>query len=119
MDIFDRAEQNKDPEELKKLDPLIIQYKKIETALLKTVVPKSALEQHAAFTNSVEGMIYSITGLKYIMTDPIKAIPGVASYAENAENFMTVVQNFNNYFQTAGVSFEEGDRGYEFFENVM
>lgn len=118
IDIFERAEKNNDPEELKKLEPLIAQYRNIETMLLKVVVPESALEQHIAFTNSVAGMIYSITGLKYIMTDPIRAVPGVASYAENAESFITTVQQFKNYFKTVDVSFEEGDRGYNFFENI-
>ena len=118
LTIFDRAEKNNDPNELKKLDPLIAQYQWIEDSLLKTVVPKSALLGHIAFTNSIAGMVYSITGLKYVMTDPIRALPGVDAYDENFANFINSLIWFRGYFETAGVTFVKGDRGYNYFDKL-
>lgn len=118
LTIFERAQQNNDPKELQKLDPLIAQYQHNLSLLLKVVVPESALPNHIAFTNSVAGMAYSITWLKYIMTDPIKALPGVDAYDENASNFINSLQQFKSYFETAGVTFNDGDRGYNFFNKM-
>lgn len=118
LDVYERAEKNNNPEELKKLEPLIAQYKRIEEGLRSIAVPASALAQHVAFTTSIAGMAHSITGLRYILTDPIKALPGVASYDENAVSFITTVRQFKTYFESAGVAFEEGDRAYGFFENL-
>ncbi|MSU55555.1 MAG: hypothetical protein EXS46_03410 [Candidatus Taylorbacteria bacterium] len=116
--IVDRATQKNDPSELKKLDPLIAQYQKIESELFKMTVPKSAVQQHILFTERVSGMIYSITGLKYILSDPIKALPGVSSYAENAESFLITAHQFKNYFDTSGVIFDQTDHGYDFFDKL-
>lgn len=116
--IFERAEQNNDPEELKKLDPLIAQYQWIEDSLLKTVVPESALSGHIAFTNSVAGMVYSITGFKYILTDPIRALPGVDVYDRNFSNFINSLLRFKSYFEVMDVVFEEGDLGYNYFDKL-
>jgi hypothetical protein len=116
--ILDRATQKNDPKELKKLDPLIAEYKKIESALMKVVVPKSAVEQHVAFTESVSGMIYSITGISYIMTDPIKSLPGVSSYAENSQKFLEILRKYKSYFDTEGIIFNPDDNGYQFFNTL-
>ncbi|MDO8483102.1 MAG: hypothetical protein Q7S86_04780 [bacterium] len=116
--IFERAENNNDPNELKKLDPLIAQYRWIEDSLLKTVVPGSALSHHIAFANSIKGMIYSITGLKYVLTDPIKALPGVDVYDRNLSNFINSLLQFRGYFETVGVTFVAGDRGYNYFDKL-
>lgn len=118
LTIFERAEKNNDPNELKKLDPLIEQYRFIENSLLKTTVPESALSIHINFANGVTGMIFSITGLKYLMTDPIRALPGVDAYDQNFSNFINGLLQFKSYFETAGVTFEKGDRGYNYFNNL-
>lgn len=119
LTVFERAETKNDPNELKKLEPLIAQYRWIEDSLLKTVVPESALPNHIAFTNGVSGMAYSITGLRYIMTDPIRALPGVDVYDRNFANFINSLLQFKNYFEAAGVIFEEGDRGYNYFDKLV
>lgn len=119
LTIFERAETKNDPNELKKLEPLIDQYRWIESSLLKTVVPESALPNHIAFTNGVSGMAYSITGLRYIMTDPIRALPGVDTYDRNFANFINSLLQFKSYFETSGVIFEKGDRGYNYFNKLL
>ncbi|GEM_PF-426279 len=116
--IFDRAQTNNDPKELQKLEPLIAQYQFILNSLLKVTVPESALSRHIAFANGVSGMIYSITGLKYIMTDPIRALPGMDTYDKHFANFINGLLQFKSYFETAGVTFTEGDRGYNYFDNL-
>ena len=116
--VFDRAQKNNDTKELEKLAPLIAQYQYIENSLLKMTVPKSALPKHISFTNGVAGMIYSITGLKYIMTDPIKALPGVDSYDENFGAFINGLRQLRDSFQAADVVFERGDYGYNFFDKI-
>jgi hypothetical protein len=118
MAIVDRAEKNNDPEELRKLEPLITQYNRIQSDLLKVLVPQSAITFHIELTNSVTGMIYSITGLSNILTDPIKALPGVSSYGDNVQKFPAAIRRFKLYFDAAGIVFERGDSAYKFFDAI-
>ena len=111
----ERAEKNNDPTELKKLIPLAAEYARIQKDLLNVVVPGSALPLHVALTNSAAGMNYSITGLEYVMTDPIKALPGISSYDSNSQNFTDSIRQFKNYFDGAGIVFEQGDAGFDPF----
>jgi len=113
--IMDRAEKNNDPAELKKLEPLVSEYKRIQNDLLSVTVPQSATSFHLALINSVAGMAYSITGMEYLLTDPIKSLPGVSSYSVNSQNFMASIRQFNQYFNSVGVSFSGGDAAYNFF----
>ena len=116
IDIVSRADATKDPAELKKLDGNIAAYNRLERALLELAVPQSALPTHIAFTNATASMIWSITGLKYILTDPIKALPGVAGYAENSQNFYASAKAFKVYLDGKNVTFNPGDDGYGFFD---
>ncbi len=116
--IVDRAQTKNDPDELKKLIPLIAQYEKIKTGLLKTVVPASGASIHVELTNAVSGMIYSLTALQFILTDPIKSLPGVSAYANNSQNFIAVTKKFKNYFTVSNVTFEQTDDGFNFFDEL-
>ena len=116
--ILDRATTNKDAKELVKLEDNINEYKRIQKDLLKTVVPKSALDLHIAFTNSVAGMIYSITGLRYVLSDPIKSLPGATAYADNAHTFWESLRNFKTFFIINNISFNVGSNGYKVFTNI-
>lgn len=118
LTIVDRAEGKKDPAELKKLSGNIAAYRRIENSLLALTVPKSAAKNHIAFTNGVSGMAWSITGLSYLLTDPIKAIPGVSGYAQNFQNFVQSLHAFNNYFKTENVIFSPTDAGYSVFDRI-
>ena len=91
---------------------------KIEDSLLKMTVPKSALPFHIAFTNATASMIWSINGLKYILTDPIKALPGVAGYGDSADNFPKAIDGFSTYFSTQKIVFRPTDDGYQFFDRL-
>lgn len=118
IDIVNRAETNQDPSELKKLDGNIAAYEKLKKDLLALSVPQSALSVHTALVNSVAAMAWSITGLKYILTDPLKALPGVAGYADNAQNFSIATEMLKNYFGNGNITFEPKDDGYRFFDEL-
>lgn len=118
MAIVDRATQNKKSGELNKLDDNIAEFRRIENDLLKVTVPASAAEKHAAFTGSIEGMIYSITGFKYIFSDPVKALPGVSLYGDNSAAFVQTLQALKRYFNDKGVVFEAESNGYRLFNGI-
>lgn len=116
IDIVIRADENKNPSELKKLDGNIAAYERLGRALLGLSVPRSSLSYHMAFTNATSAMAWSITGLKYILTDPIKALPGASVYADNVQSFFAAAQAFKNYFDSNSITFNPGDDGYQFFD---
>ncbi|MEK7574799.1 MAG: hypothetical protein AAB511_01050 [Patescibacteria group bacterium] len=118
INIVERAQEKKDPEILKQLEPNISAYANLENTLLKMTVPKSALPVHIALTNGAAGMAWSITGLSYILTDPIKALPGVAGYGENFQAFIKSLGGFNKYFISSKVIFQQNDAGYHFFDAI-
>lgn len=116
--IVDRAQTNNDPDELKKLEPLIAEYKRIENDLLRVVVPKSAIPNHLSLVNATINMAWSITGLKYILSDPLKALPGISAYPDNADNFQNAIRNFKSYFESQNIIFKPADSGYGFFDTI-
>lgn len=118
LTILYRAEADKNPNELKQLEPLIKEYKRIESDLLAVVVPKSALEVHLFMINSTVSTAWSISGLAYILTDPIKALPGASTYADNSQAFHDAMKNFKQFFFVNGVSFEPESNGYRLFNSI-
>lgn len=118
IDVVDKADADKNPAELKKLDGNIAAYNLIVTKLLGLTVPKSALEIHLALANAASAMSWSITGLQYILTDPVKAVPGVASYSDNFQNFFTALHAFRGYFDNGNITFDPTDAGYHFFDGL-
>lgn len=118
MVIVDRADTNNDPSELKKLEPLIAEYKRIEKDLLKITVPKSAVENHISLINSTNAMGWSLNAFIYILTDPIKSLPGVSAYPDNSINFQGSIRQFKYYFESNGVTFINGDSGYKYFDTI-
>ncbi|MES2087921.1 MAG: hypothetical protein V4467_02920 [Patescibacteria group bacterium] len=116
--IVDRAQTKNDPEELKKLEPLIAEYKRIEHDLIKVTVPKSALKNHLLLINATTAMAWSITGLEYVLSDPLKALPGVTAYSDNADGFQNAIRSFKSYFDSAGIIFQSTDSGYQFFDTI-
>ena len=118
INILERAEANNDPAELKKLEGNIAAYRRIESGLLKLTVPKSALQIHMDFTNAASNMAQSITGLSYILSDPMKAVPGVTGYGENFQSFFTALYFYKKYFEDIGTIFDSTDVGYHFFDSM-
>jgi len=118
VDVVAKAETTKDQTELKKLDGNIAAYKRIERTLLGLTVPQSVLPQHVAFTNAATSMVWSITGLQYLLTDPLKALPGTVAYADNAQKFFAAIRSFKSYFANANITFKPEDAGYQFFDTL-
>ncbi|MCR4311221.1 MAG: hypothetical protein NUV54_01470, partial [Candidatus Taylorbacteria bacterium] len=73
---------------------------------------------HLALLNSTVRMAWSIDGFRYILTDPIRAMPGVSAYTVNAEEFLNSVRRFGVYFKSENIEFSEEDRGYNFFDTI-
>ncbi len=116
IDIVNRAEANKDPSELKKLNANITAHKIVESALLKLTVPKSAVQVHLALINGASGMAWSLTGLSYILTDPLKALPGVARYPQNFQDFFSAIHSLRDYLKNTNTVFDPTDAGYHTFD---
>lgn len=114
----DRAQTKNDPSELKKLDPLYAEYKRIQNELLAITVPKSASATHIALINAVMRMAWSIDSFKYFLTDQIKALPGISAYAVNVQEFLTSVRRLNIYFKSENIEFGPEDRAYDFFDKI-
>lgn len=118
INIVERAEAKKDPSELTKLTGNVAAYRKIETSLHKITVPKSAVKSHLDLMNGASMMAWSITGLSYLYSDPMKAIPGVAGYSEAFQKFILSIHSFHDYFENSHTLFDPNDAGYDFFDKI-
>lgn len=116
--IVERAAQDGSESELAKLDDNIAEYRLLEGKLAALAVPKPALAAHLALVNSIADMIWSLSSMRFVLSDPIKAIPGISKYLDNEEGFLNSIRALGAFFSNQDVQFSPADRGYELFHTI-
>lgn len=112
LEIFNRSLLNNDPEEIKKLDPIIDGYKNILNDSLAVSVPQDATSEHIAFVQSIAAIGMSIENIRVIYIDPIRAIAGIGGYEQSVGMLRAAFQSMELYFTRKGVVFEQNETGY-------
>jgi len=112
--IFEKAFNDDNPDELKNLDPIIEKYQNSMTELLETPVPESAARNHLQMVTAMEFMVKSTTGLKYMFTDPVKALGYVRFYPQSVNTFVDAYKKLRAYFISQNISFDKSDNGFVF-----
>jgi len=114
LTIFDDATNKNDPKILDGLDSPINRYKAIRDEMLLMSVPSTAVSIHSKIVNLFSLMITGIQNMKYIFTDPIKAVNGVSLYPNSVGYFVTAMTELRDYFIKNGVIFNKNEAGYDF-----
>lgn len=112
--IAKRSMENEDPEEIKKLDPIIQSYRTILQKLSAIPVPSGATSLHVALLNRFSDTIVLIQGLRAIHTDPFRALQSLSVYQKNTEDLLRAFTDLKNYFILNDVIFELTEAGIIF-----
>lgn len=118
LEILIRVIDTENAAELDKLIPLVTQYNRIKTDLLNTKVPESAIPWHLEMTNSIVKKMHDIEGMRYIFSDPLRAIPAIGRYQEDADGFMKALRGYKDYFAIRQVTFAQEENGYTLWNNI-
>lgn len=116
--IFQKATDNEDRNELKKLDENIAVYKEIVHALLTMRVPTSFVSLHVTLLNDVSTIISTLEGMKLVFDDPITSLGAVQKYPEAAGNFIPILQSIKTLLVDSKVNFQQGEAGYSFINAI-
>lgn len=93
MIYFSNAIKDNDPEELKKIDPIVLGYEKMISLLLNLPTPKGLEILHINFINSLEKTKKAVNDMTFLFTDPVKAMSGLQKYEGSLQE---VSSNLNN-----------------------
>ncbi len=96
---------------LKELDPIIISYKNMLSALLKTNVPEKMSSIHLDIINSLNGLIFADESLKKLELDPVSGVQGTANYLESTKKLNMAFNNLKNFLNNQGITYTKDEAG--------
>ena len=106
VDIINDAILNQNQSEITKLDPIIQSYQTLLLNMLKAPVPEDATAIHLEIVNSISAVLYDLQSIRVSFSDPVKALPALASYKQDYTNMGMAVQKWVTYTQVKMKSFK-------------
>lgn len=99
---------------LLKLNSHISRYESMIGQALKVRVPFALAENHLLFINGLESIRASIVALSNAPDDPLKGLAGLSVYSDAIETTSSIISEFQSFYETNDISFEQGSSGYVF-----
>jgi len=93
LNIIQRALQTENPQELKKLQPLITMYKNLRDQTLATPVPAGFEKQHLDLINVYNAVYATLDGMGLAFSDPVVALLRVQRYQDDSTGLRLALQN--------------------------
>ncbi len=104
-------------ENIKSLDPVTNDYKKIDAKLKKLLaisVPLSASTYHIITVNQVAAYRDNLYNLSQIVADPLRARISFEKYAEISISTLNLYKDLSKYFDMKNIVFSSKEAGYVF-----
>lgn len=117
IDIINRAMEENNENEMRKLGPIIQMYLNISGELIKISAPKGVSLFHLNLINSVYNLAESLKKIKDTFKDPVNGIIGINQYKEEYAGVKEALLNISRYFTDKGIIFSSSEKGYKFFIN--
>lgn len=105
--IINSALDANNEKKLDELNPIINGYQSFLDQLLKTEVPRKALDTHLSLINSVSKIIASLKAVKNVFKDPVSALVLFGKYPEN-------ITSLHRAFIDAKALFERNNIVYDY-----
>ncbi len=109
--IMKRSLEEANPEELKKLDPIIASYNKILNTSLSTPAPKTIAGVHLRFINSIHTVITGTTAMRNVYEDPVSALQAISVYQTTQDGLTSVLREIKAFFTLQNISFSNSEYG--------
>lgn len=98
MVILDTAIKASNPDELGKLDSIIVARKGIVVDLINMEVPKDAIELHLDVVNGYSNVLANLEAIRAAFTDPVMSFAGTSQYQAHTLELKDALTNLNAYF---------------------
>ena len=118
MTVFQRALDNEDESELKKLVPIALAYRNTAKEALSLETTEALSESHLAIINSFNDIGRAIEEMEKTLSDPAQSILALGRYRKNAVAAHSSLRNLNTYFLNNKVAFgdKEPAKFFEFYQ---
>lgn len=110
-DILESASEHEDPEELAALEERVAHYEKLAGDIKIIPVPEDAAAVHADLLTALEALRLSTEGMRFLLTDPVKALASIGYYPHAAELLVESSKRLAAHLEQRGVSFEKDEPG--------
>ncbi len=117
MTIFQRALDNKNESELKKLVPIALAYRNTAKEALSLETPETFSESHLAIINSFDEIAKAIDGLTKVFDDPAQSLLALEQYRKKAVIAYLFLRNLYAYFLYNKIVFQNNEPAklFEFY----
>lgn len=104
MEIANQAITNDDMTELKKIDPIIANYKQMISLLTTMQVPIPLTQYHVDLLNSLSMALYNAESFRQVDTDPVRGLSAASSELVILQNISLAISGIHNYLTSMGVT---------------
>lgn len=118
LEILDKALPEEDAEKLKELDIPIQRYNAIKDEMLRMEVPLDLLVTHVKIINLLGLMTLSIEDMKFLLSDPVRAVSGVSMYPVATDFMIKATTELTKYFISKEIIFDKDEDGYDITKGV-
>ncbi len=116
-EIIARALEEKNENEIKKLDRIAEIYKNTAADLINISVPSDISDEHLELINGIYNLSASLENTKELLNDPIKGMAGLNQYQENYLRVKRALLEISRYFTQKTIFFNKTEDGYSFWIN--
>lgn len=114
--ITSRAVQENNPEELKKLIPIINAYANLIASAKLVPVPVSLVNEHLALLNALQAIHNDIVAMQQVFDDPLPALVRIQSYYQKSlGELLTSAGKLRDGLTKGGATYTERDPAWVFF----
>jgi len=118
IEILQNALASENPNEIKKLDPIMAGYAATLQRLVSISVPKDAAVSHVALLNGISHVLGDIQSFRAMFEDPILGLVGVNGYFKDVNTLRSALSSIKSMFYVRGVTFQNGEYGYVFMQTI-
>jgi len=108
------ALENKNPEELAQLKPLLEGFENSVAEALLVPVPSDLLELHVDFINALSITETALLGLQNVFEDPLTALVRMGQYQQGIQLLQISLQNISDYYKQGNVFYNNNEEGAAF-----
>ncbi|MFA7252374.1 MAG: hypothetical protein WC027_00775 [Candidatus Paceibacterota bacterium] len=113
LNVLNDAINKNDAKELSKLDPIVGSYRSTVAGFLSVTVPRELANLHLDIVNNTSKIGFSIETFKYLYSDTLKAVNGLATYKKSTTDIIQNITNLKKYLEIKNVVLVESDPGYK------
>lgn len=105
VEIAKTALENEDFDQLKQLDPIINNYKRVLNSLQKLPVPEKYAVKHLSLVNGLSMQVYNASAIRNVDKDALTALTGIGNELVTLKKLSDTIEDLQKTFNAEGIIF--------------